>query len=216
MFTWDDKSIKWFSESSKNTSFHKIIASKIIPYLDYNKTLLSLGSGLGFLERELSSYVASMTLVDNSDKAIEYLKKNKEEKQTIIKANWQDIKIQNDYLLLSFFSRMYVEDTLDEFFKLTKRYIFYLVNERRSDFQAVKEYLIDKKAHFKYERMEIEFDQILEENEVSQYLYKYYSNASETKKLKLLKEFKPINENKLVFKNKKKVVLFIISKGEID
>ncbi len=212
MFSWDNKSISWFESSAKNTNFHKTIAKRIIPYLDKNSTFLSLGSGLGFLERELSIYVKQMILVDNNRFAIEYLEKNKLANQTILNKDWKEIQFKCDYLLLSFFSRMYVKDTLEDFLKLTNKKIFYLVNKRRSDIDIVLDYLNLKNVKYSYELMELDFDQILNENEINDYLDKYYKEVRKEKKERLLKNFIKLDKGRVVFKNKKKIVLFIINK----
>ncbi|MDC7238330.1 MAG: hypothetical protein PQJ45_11220 [Sphaerochaetaceae bacterium] len=212
MFSWDKKSIQWFELSAKSTTFHKEIAKKIIPYLDKSSTLLSLGSGMGFLERELSNFVKQMILVDNSSYAVEYLEKNKENNQFILNTDWKNINIKSDYLLLSFFSRMYVEDTFESFLELTNKKIFYLINERRCDIEEVINYLDSKNASYSYEKMNLDFDQILYKTEINAYLEKYYKDFLKIKKEKLLTNFKKIDDKRVVFKNKKKIVLFIINK----
>jgi hypothetical protein len=212
MFSWNKKSVNWFALSAKNTTFHKEIAKKIIPYLDKNSTLLSLGSGLGFLERELATFVKQMVLVDNNTYVIKYLEKHKLDNQIVVNTDWKNINTKSDYLLLSFFSRMYVEDTFDTFLKLTNKKIFYLVNERRSDIEEVIKYLDSKSASYTYERMTLNFDQMLKTTEINEYLDMYYKEVPKLKKEKLLLNFTKIDEENVVFKNKKKIVLFIINK----
>jgi vancomycin resistance protein YoaR len=216
MFYWSDQSIEWFSSSAKQTDFHKILANEIIPYLSNDSTLLSLGSGLGFLEREISPYLKSMTLVDNSQKVIEYLNKNKKSNQVIINGDSNKIDVKADYLLLSFFSRMFIADTIEHYLKLTKDKIFYIVNQRRSDIETVIQYLDSKNLVYSYKKMKLQFNQELKTSEIDAYLTHYYSSCSEEKRQNLLNQFEKIDSENVIFKNRKKIVLFIISKqGDI-
>ncbi|NCD05916.1 MAG: hypothetical protein EOL97_07330 [Spirochaetia bacterium] len=214
MFNWNDKSIKWFSDSANKTTFHKDIAKEIIPYLNNNDTLLSLGSGLGFLERQLSPYIKSMTLVDNNDKAITYLNAHKLDNQQIINISAQEINSSYDYLLLSFFSRMYIDDSYHIYQKMAKKKIFYLINERRCDVNQVFSYFDNKNIKYSYKKMKLEFNQVLQKNEITDFLDQYYSFASITKKQKLLDNLINIDDETVIFKNNKKIILIIIDLGD--
>lgn len=212
MFEWNEKTIEWFSSSASETTFHKKIAEKIIPHLESEKSLLSLGSGLGFLERYLSPYIKNMTLVDNNPSAVDYLKANKLANQTVINSCWQEVDTVSDYLLLSFFSRMYVNDTLDSLLKLTKKKIFYIINERRSEMDNVIGYLDGKGVSYSVEKMRLNFNQVLLKAEIPLYMDTYYSNANENRKNKILSKMESIDKTHVVYKNDKKIALFIIHK----
>lgn len=214
MFIWNDKNIKWFSDSANKTNFHKDIAKEIIPFLSKDNTLLSLGSGLGFLERQLSDYVKSMTLVDNNEKAVEYLINHKLDNQEILNIPAQNINSTYDYLLLSFFSRMYIDDSYQIYKNMAKKKIFYLINERRCDVDQVFSYFNNKNINYSFKRMALDFDQILKKNEINEYLNQYYSAASLIKKEKLLNNFIEIDEEYVLYKNNKKIILIIIDLGE--
>jgi len=214
MFRWNDKSIKWFSDSANKTTFHKDIAKEIIPYLSKEDTLLSLGSGLGFLERQLAEHLRSMTLVDNNEKAIEYLNAHKLDNQQIINNSAQDINSCFDYLLLSFFSRMYIDDSYHIYQKMAKKKIFYLINERRCDANQVFSYFDNKNIKYSYKKMNLEFNQVLKKDEINDFIDQYYSFASITKKQKLMDNIQNIDEETVIFKNNKKIILIIIDLGD--
>jgi len=215
MFIWDSKSIEWFSNSAKLTDFHKNIAKEIIPFIEKDSSILSLGCGLGYLERQLSSYFSKMTLIDIDENVIEFLKKNKLSNQDILMADSNIINIKADYLLLSFFSRMYEVDALDRYLSLINKKIFYLVNERHTDLNVLIKYLLDKKANFKLKSLRLNFNQILDKSEINEYINHYYSNIKDGKRNKLLNQFEEISNNKVEFKNRKKIILIVISKGDI-
>ncbi len=214
MFTWNSKSIDWFSKSANLTNFHKNIAKEIIPFVDNDSSLLSLGCGLGYLERELSSTFSTMSLVDIDPNVIDFLNKNKTSNQKIILSDSKNIKIKADYLLLSFYSRMSELDDLERYLKLVNKKIFYLVNERHTDIQCLISYLLKKKANFALKSLRLNFNQILEKNEINEYINHYYSNINDEKRTKLLNQFEEIDNNKCVFKNRKKIILVVISKGD--
>lgn len=216
MFSWDEKSIKWFSQSANQTDFHKKIANEILKFVDNNSSLLSLGSGLGYLDRALAPSFNSMTLVDNDDFAIDFLEKNKLKNQKIIKSDWKELNIKSDYLLLSFFSRMYINDTLDDLLKLTNKKIFYLVNERHCDERDIIKYLCDKGVSFCFKHLRLNFDQYLKKSEIDDYINHYYSNASEKKINNLLNQIEEIDVDNVVFRNKKKLIFIIIDKGDLN
>lgn len=214
MFSWNEKNINWFSSSAKETDFHKKLAQQIIPYINKDDSLLSLGSGLGFLERELSPYLKKMVLIDNNDVAIDFLNKHKLKNQTIINTDWSKYNKKADYLLLSFFSRMYINDSLDDFLKLVNKKIFYIVNQRHCNDGEVESYLNKKKANYSYKKIQLDFNQVLKKSEINDYLNQYYSQVTEEKKEKLLQNFKPYKDDLVVFNNRKKIILFIIEKGD--
>lgn len=214
MFRWDNKSINWFKKSAENTLFHKTIANEIVKFIEKDSSLLSLGSGLGYLERELSPYFKEITLVDTSKDATIFLEKNKTDNQIIINEDFKNINKKADYLLLSFFSRMYINDNLEDFLKLTNKKIFYLVNQRHSDEKEIIKYLISKGVNFTYKHMRLNFNQILKKEELNDYLNHYYSNATTEKRARLLKQVRKIDNNNIIFENNKKIILFIIDRGE--
>ncbi|MGD1821695.1 MAG: hypothetical protein ACPKM0_02905 [Pleomorphochaeta sp.] len=216
MFYWDKKSIAWFENSATQSDFHKNIANEIRKFVKKDCSLLSLGSGLGFLERELSPYFKDMVLVDNNKFATDYLNQHKLCNQKVINLDSKDIEIKSDYLLLSFFSRMYINDDLDDYLNLTNKKIFYLVNERHTDLKELISYLISKGNTFSMKSFRINFDQILDKNEIEDFLNHYYSQEDENRKKELRNQFEELDDNRVIFKNKKKIILFIIFKGEIN
>jgi len=214
MFSWNDKNIKWFSDSANMTNFHLNIAKEIIPYLSKEDTLLSLGAGLGFLERQLAQYLKSMTLVDNNEKAVEFLNAHKLDNQQILKASAKEINSSYDHLLLSFFSRMYIDDSYHIYQKMAKKKIFYLINERRCDVNQVFSYFNNQNIKYSYKKIKLDFNQVLKKDEINDYIDQYYSSSSIMKKQKLMDNISNIDENTVLFKNNKKIILIIIDLGD--
>lgn len=211
MFTWNDKNIRWFENSANQTDFHKKIANEILPFIDKNSSLLSLGSGLGYLERELSPYFEKEVLVDNNEKAIDFLRNNQLKNQNIVNADSDKIKDKSDYLLLSFYSRMHEKDNLDHYLELVNKKIFYLVNERHTDMNSLFSYLINKKVNFVIKSLRLNFNQVLEKNEIDDFINEYYSILDKGRSNKILNQFEELENEKVLFRNKKKIILLIIN-----
>jgi len=75
-FSWEEQTIRWFTDAGTYTGFHKTLARRIIPYLEQDDTLCDAGCGIGRLDLELAPYVRSITAVDVSENAIAALRRD--------------------------------------------------------------------------------------------------------------------------------------------
>ncbi|MCL1834782.1 MAG: class I SAM-dependent methyltransferase [Oscillospiraceae bacterium] len=74
LITWDEQSSRRFIAASEYTGFHKLLAARLIPYLDRADKLCDIGCGLGRLDLELAPYVREITAVDVSGYAVNTLR----------------------------------------------------------------------------------------------------------------------------------------------
>lgn len=210
MFKWNKDTIKWFSISSKESQFHKELALIIKDILTLNATVLDIGAGLGFLDRELIKYCKSITLVEPDKIAFNYLCDNLMPNMELINNKWEDYKLQSnkkyDHILLSFFSRMDREDNLDELLKICKKSIIYIRNENHDSNDNLINYLNSKNADYKYTQYELDFSQPLEKEEINKFFETYYQHKN---KKELLKKLLKSND-KYLYKNNKRISIFVI------
>lgn len=211
MFSWNEENIKWFSKAAKESDFHKNLKGCIKKYFTKEDTILSLGCGLGFLENELSENVKSLTLVDNNKSAINYVVENKKENINVILDDWNNVEIKCDYLLLSFFSRLYLEENINDYLKLCNKSIIYIINEKRSNLDKVIKYLDKQNLKYNIERYTFNFNQRLKKEEISKYLKCYYSSYNQQQIEKLKKNIIK-KDGQYLFLNNKKIAIFKIDK----
>ncbi|HPX93741.1 MAG TPA: methyltransferase domain-containing protein [Bacillota bacterium] len=74
-FTWTPKQIDWYEKASSYGSFHRQLASFLVPFLQPDDTVCDWGCGLGKLSLELAPYVARLTCVDRDPQVLEALRK---------------------------------------------------------------------------------------------------------------------------------------------
>jgi len=215
LFEWNEENIGWFEASSKYSKFHENLASLISPILDNNSTVIDVGAGLGRLDQYIRDHCRQMILVEPNKYAYNYLVENKKENQMLFNMTFEEYLELNrepcDYLLLSFFSRMEMEDNLERLSSLCKKKIIYVRNENHDSNDTLIEYLNDKGAEFKYFHREIDFSQPLKKDDVDKFIETYYGSKSKSKKQKMRDSI--INEgDHCIYKNTKQISIFIIEK----
>ena len=71
-FTWTPKQIDWYEKASSYGSFHRQLASFLVPFLQPDDTVCDWGCGLGKLSLELAPYVARLTCVDRDSQCLKH------------------------------------------------------------------------------------------------------------------------------------------------
>lgn len=115
-FAWDEQTNRWFLDASIYTGFHKILAQKIVPFIEPGDSLLDAGCGLGRLDLELAAFVSSLTAVDLSENAIAALQRDAEalglKNLSASVRDASSLSEQFDIALLSFFGQSNMLDFL--------------------------------------------------------------------------------------------------------
>ncbi|MBK5201712.1 MAG: hypothetical protein JJE21_09335 [Spirochaetaceae bacterium] len=210
MFEWNNKSIKWFCKASKSSEFHKKLALIIKDLIHEDSSILDIGAGLGFLDRELINYCKLIALVEPDKNAFSFLLDNEMPNLKLYNKNWQDYKNDNkqkmDYLLLSFFSRMDKEDNLSDLLELCTDSIIYVRNENHAENDDLINYLNLKNVSYNYKHYNLDFSQPLIGDEIEDFFDTYYQRKNKTE---LLKKIVKINDGYL-YKNNKSISIFVI------
>lgn len=76
LIEWNDETIRWYEDASAYTGFHGEMQALLEPLLGREETLADLGCGLGLIDLRLAGSVQSVTCLDASDAALEYLQGN--------------------------------------------------------------------------------------------------------------------------------------------
>jgi 16S rRNA G966 N2-methylase RsmD len=213
MFHWNNKNIEWFIKSSKYSSFHKNLAEIIIPYIEYDSTIIDIGAGLGCLDQELSKYCKKITLIEPNKDAYDFLIKNEKPNFDILNTTYEKYSLEkkdkHDYLLLSFFSRMDTEDNYHILSKLCSKKIIYVRNEGHGSNEKLIKYLNERSINYTFTRHEIDFSQPLQFNEIDDFIDTYYGKASTEEKKKLKKRVIK-KDDFYLFNNIKRISIFLI------
>ncbi|MDR0596709.1 MAG: class I SAM-dependent methyltransferase [Clostridiales Family XIII bacterium] len=74
LFEWNDETIGYYSRAAEYTGYFRELAALAAPALSRSDAVLDVGCGAGLIDMELARSVRSVTAVDHSEKAIEYLR----------------------------------------------------------------------------------------------------------------------------------------------
>ncbi len=212
MFKWNENTIEWFTRASISSEFHKKLSLIIKDIIKTDSTILDIGAGLGFLDRELSKYAKKINLVENDSEAFNFLSNHTMPNLDLYNMSWEDYKEKNyencDYLLLSFFSRMDREDNLESLLSLCKDSIIYIRNENHAGNDNLIKYLNTKDVTYSFTHYDLDFSQPLRENEIELFFESYYKRKDKNELLKKIVK----KDDAYLYKNNKSISIFVIQK----
>lgn len=112
-FRWSEQSIQWFLEASVFTGFHKALAKKISPFLEFEDSLCDIGCGLGRLDLELAPYVRKLTAFDIDPEVVGILYKDAQSRSLHqlypLCADVATFRGRFDVVLMSFFGKSEID-----------------------------------------------------------------------------------------------------------
>lgn len=73
MYSWTEKSVRWYAEAVAYTGFDKTLTERLLPFLPENETVCDLGCGIGYLALELARRGYSVTAIDHDAEALAWL-----------------------------------------------------------------------------------------------------------------------------------------------
>ena len=95
MYSWTEKSVRWYAEAVKYTGFDKELSEHILSFLPNDETVCDLGCGIGYLALELARRGYDVTAVDHDAVALAWLSAERErikpEKLTIMHQEWESL-----------------------------------------------------------------------------------------------------------------------------
>jgi len=128
-YKWTNQSIRWFTDASEYTNFHKNLVTKIIPYVKPKDTLCDVGCGLGRLDIYLASHVSQITAIDSEVKVIEELNKKAEDmgicNLNAICSDASESATPHDVFLMSFFGYF---DEMKKYFQRCNKKLIRITN----------------------------------------------------------------------------------------
>lgn len=76
MFLWTAEKIELLRQAGEHTAYYRTLAAAAAPYLSPADHVADVGCGLGYLSRELSSYVNHVTAIESDGTALDVLRQD--------------------------------------------------------------------------------------------------------------------------------------------
>lgn len=136
-FIYTKKSISWFIDSERTTTFYKKSLKILKPYLKECKTILDIGCGVGSFSIELAKMGFHTTAIDKFPLVIESLVERKRqmklENLTPLNISFEDFEFNNKYdiILASYMMGLINENTIDDFLKNTNKHLVLILPYKR-------------------------------------------------------------------------------------
>lgn len=141
MFSWNEDRIRWFDKAVCHTDFYEGIVKKCNEkgLLKDDYEVLDVGCGLGFLSIALSSYVKSVTALDISEIAIDFLEKECKKRRianikTLI-CDWKKHKPEKKYdMVFVCYCGGFGTEDFYKLAKLSKGYVIGIISNRSTGY----------------------------------------------------------------------------------
>ena len=95
MYSWTEKSVRWYAEAVAYTGFDKALTEQLLPFLPEDETVCDLGCGIGYLSLELAHRGYSVTAIDHDAVALAWLSAERErlglENLQVVLREWESL-----------------------------------------------------------------------------------------------------------------------------
>lgn len=190
LYSWDDKSMKWYINAVEYESFHSVVAEKMKSILKETSRIVDVGCGIGALVRYLAPAFEHVTAIDLNQKPIDYLKSLEYKNVETICGDFDSLPVpQQKYDAAVFCLAGGVKDFIDKGFMWADKLFFVenattlrsfsSVGERKKEmyYNEDIDYLTSKKANFRYEFFSAPFGQVFYDRADAEAFMRHYDKA---------------------------------------
>ena len=219
MSWWTEQSIAWYERASRMCSYHEDLVNVIEPFLDKSWTISEPGCGLGYEAEILRKRGYDMIAFDKDERAIA----NATKRSSLDMFSCHDFVnciFEADSLLCINFAHVDTIQDLEALLSHARRSLVYVMSRHRGcgkssriDRSGLVESLVNQKGlAFRRKDFELDFDQPLESmDEAKEFLSWTYPNDDLEGLLECLNGSDD-PDYPFVFRNRKEMTLFAISK----